>query len=91
MKRKSTIAKLPEPHTLDERTKDKALLDLMKKGGRSAPKEEEVSTTIKRLTLRINSDLNDRIKAAAKSRMIPTTAHNWIIEAILEKLTKESF
>lgn len=98
-KKQTTIAKLPELEeekietTLSDKEKDVALLALIKKGGRSARPEllEEEKIPEKRLSLRIPEDVAERVKQAAKARPIKTPCHSWIVEAILEKLKKESF
>lgn len=99
MIKKSTIARLPVDLQSDgasvsdnERKKDEALLALIKKGGTSAkPMEEDEPIYEKRLSLRMSSDIADRIKQAAKSRPVKISSHSWILEAVLEKLKKESF
>ncbi len=98
-KKQTTIARLPDGGggvievTASEKQKDAALLALLKKGGRSArpdiPEEEKIPEV--RLSLRVPEDVAERIKQAAKTRPINTPRHSWIIEAILEKLKKESF
>ena len=96
-KKQTTIARLPEGEgiaaTVSEKEKDTALLALIKKGGRSARPEllEEEKIEEKRLSLRIPEDVAERVKQAAKARPIKTPCHSWIVEAILEKLKKESF
>ena len=45
----------------------------------------------KRLSLRIPPDLGARVKQASQARLVRTPVHTWIVEAILEKLAKESF
>lgn len=99
MIKKSTIARLPVDLQADgasvpdnERKKDEALLALIKKGGTSAkPMEEDEPIHEKRLSLRMSSDIADRIKQAAKSRPVKISSHSWILEAVLDKLKKESF
>jgi predicted DNA binding CopG/RHH family protein len=97
-KKQSTIAKLPEKETgnksnkLNDKDRDAALLALIKKGGRSArPLDDEEKIPEKRISLRIPEDVAERIKQAAKARPIKTPSHTWIVEAVLEKLKKESF
>ena len=45
----------------------------------------------RRLSLRIPPDLAERVKRAAQARLVHTPVHSWLVEAILEKLAKESF
>ena len=97
-KKQSTIARLPEQGEgkkapkLDDKDRDAALLALIKKGGRSArPLDDEEKIPEKRISLRIPEDIAERIKQAAKARPIKTPSHTWIVEAVLEKLKKESF
>ena len=95
--KKSTIARLPDGEgitaTVSEKAKDTALLALIKKGGRSARPEflEEEKIQEKRISLRIPEEVAERVRQAAKARPIKTPSHSWIVEAILEKLNKESF
>ena len=95
--KKTTIAKLPEKESMtvkvSDKEKDAALLALIKKGGRSARPDfsEEEKVSEKRISLRIPEDIVERIRQAAKARPIRMPRHSWIVEAILEKLDKESF
>lgn len=97
VKKKTTIAKLPERESMtakvSDKEKDAALLALIKKGGRSARPDflEEEKVSEKRISLRISEDIAERIRQAAKARPIRMPRHSWIVEAILEKLDKESF
>ncbi len=97
VKKKTTIAKLPERESMEAKVsakeKDAALLALIKKGGRSARPDflEEEKVSEKRISLRISEDIAERIRQAAKARPIKMPRHSWIVEAILEKLDKESF
>lgn len=96
-KKRTTIARLPEAvggvAPISEKEKDAALLALIKKGGSSARPEplEDDQIPEKRLSLRIPQDVAERVKQAAKARQVKTPSHTWIVEAILEKLKKESF
>lgn len=97
-KKQSTIARLPEQgggdksSNLNDKDRDAALLALIKKGGRSArPLDDEEKIPEKRISLRIPEDIAERIKQAAKARPTKTPSHTWIVEAVLEKLKKESF
>lgn len=100
MRKNATISRLPDTereegtHDVD-RQKDEALLALIKKGGKSArpledDEEEDVSSE-RRLSLRIPGEIAARIKQAAKARQVKTSSHSWIVEAVIEKLKKESF
>lgn len=95
-KKLTTIARLPEAsevNSISDQEKDAALLALIKKGGKSArPQQvEDEEEQEKRISLRLSKDIVDRVKEAANSRPVKTPSHTWIVEAILEKLKKESF
>ena len=94
----STITKLPP--AADEGVSDRARkeLDVRKavqwlgKGGRSKRHELDNETpVIRRLSLRLDEELAERIGRAARARPVRTSSHSWIVEAVLEKLQKESF
>ena len=97
-KKQSTIAKLPEEAEvqtkpkISEKDRDAALLALIKKGGRSArPQTTDERPVERRISLRIPEDLAERIKNAAQAREVKTSAHTWMVEAMLERLKKEGF
>lgn len=77
-----------------EREKDMALLALMKKGGRSVRPNEDTEiyfSSKTRLLICIPGDIAVRAKQAAEAREVKISSHSWIVEAILEKLKRESF
>ena len=92
-KKQSTIARLPDEPVITsvkEEDKDALLLSLIKKGGKSAKLKNE-DKIIKKVTLRLTAEMNERITSAAKSRMIEISNHKWMLEAIHQKLKKEGF
>jgi hypothetical protein len=99
MGKNSTITRLPLELQAEgtvvpdnERKKDEALLALIKKGGTSAKSlDEEEPIPEKRISLRMSADVAERIKQAAKSRPVKVSSHSWLLEAVFEKLKKESF
>jgi hypothetical protein len=56
-----------------------------KRGRRPRKKREEVG-----VALRLPLDLIDRVDAAVESRRIPLSRHQWILEAICEKLDQHN-
>jgi hypothetical protein len=62
----------------EERTK-------VKRGRRPKKKREEVG-----VALRLPLDLIDRVDGAVDDRRIPLSRHQWILEAICEKLDRET-
>lgn len=95
----STIAKLPptggEPdasHGQHTEVLDVGkALELVRRGGRSKRQREDDKPVERRLSLRLPEETVDRVRTAAQARPVKTPSHSWIVEAILEKLKKESF
>ena len=56
-------------------------------GGR--PPDSNRSTTTRKVLLRVPAVLLDRIDAATAARPLPTPRTKWLLEAALEKLTRE--
>lgn len=65
-----------------------AITAIIEKGGSIA--NEKLDTGKKNLQLRLDSDLIAQIDSARKSKSVPPSRHSWILEAIFEKLQKES-
>jgi predicted transcriptional regulator len=42
------------------------------------------------IQLRLSPDIVDRIDALIEGRVIPTSRHNWFMEAIADKIKKEA-
>jgi hypothetical protein len=57
----------------------------VKRGRRPKKKREEVG-----VALRLPLDLIDRVDGAVDDRRIPLSRHQWILEAICEKLDRET-
>lgn len=95
----STIAKLPattgEPNTSGGHPTEALdvgkALELVRRGGRSKRQREDDRPAERRLSLRLPLETADRVRNAARARPVKTPSHSWIVEAILEKLKKESF
>ena len=92
--RSSTISKLPVDKDSGGQGRELDLgkaLDIVRKGGRSHRVEGDVEGPAeKKLSLRLKPDVVDRIREAAQARPVKTSSHSWIVEAILDKLKKES-
>lgn len=61
---------------------------IIEKGGSVAQDKTDVGK--KNLQLRLESDLINQIDEIREKRTIPPSRHTWILEAIYEKLQKES-
>ena len=61
---------------------------LIKRGGSPSAAAREGKTTP--ILLRLPPDLLERLEAALKNRPVKLPRHTWILEAIHEKLTRES-
>jgi hypothetical protein len=78
---------------------DEQLLAFVNQGGISAAEHKQV--TVKKptpnpkrrigRTLRIPETIYARVEAATQSRTVAISDNSWILEAIVEKLEKESF
>jgi hypothetical protein len=74
------------PASADEKT----VLELIEKGGSVATTEGKgTKRKIVQVFFRAPADIIERADEAAKSRPIPSTRQNWLLEAILEKLERE--
>ncbi|HUB33637.1 MAG TPA: hypothetical protein VMA31_11430 [Bryobacteraceae bacterium] len=56
--------------------------------GGSGPREVQAKTTP--ILLRLPAGMGERLDAALKNRPVRLPRHTWILEAIHEKLTRES-
>lgn len=62
---------------------------LIKKGGSVAGKNGEEKSTVP-VILRVPEDILEKVDASVQARRIKTPRHTWLLEAILEKLERES-
>ena len=62
---------------------------LIKKGGSVAGKNGEEKSTVP-VILRMPEDILERVDASVQARRIKTPRHTWLLEAVLEKLERES-
>jgi hypothetical protein len=62
---------------------------LINKGGSVAKNHGDPSKE-KPVILRVPEDVLERIDATVKARRIKTPRHTWLLEAVLEKLERES-
>ncbi|NEP03222.1 MAG: hypothetical protein F6K58_32210 [Symploca sp. SIO2E9] len=67
---------------------EKQVQELIEKGG--SVTTETQKSEISAVTLRIDSQLLLEVDAAVKKRRVKIPRHTWIIEAIAEKLDRES-
>ena len=63
---------------------------LIRKGGSVAAGEDGKANPIT-VVLRLPADFLPRIDRAVQARKIKTPRHTWLLEAVLEKLERESF
>ncbi len=62
---------------------------LINKGG-SVAQKQGAEPKEKPVILRVPENVLERIDATVKARRIKTPRHTWLLEAVLEKLEKES-
>jgi hypothetical protein len=62
---------------------------IIEKGG-SAVQTEKEDTARKNLQLRLEPSLITQIDLSRKERMVPPSRHTWILEAIHEKIQRDS-
>jgi hypothetical protein len=62
---------------------------LINRGGSSGTREEQEAKTTP-ILLRIPAGMMERLDSALKGRPVKLPRHTWILEAIHEKLTRES-
>jgi hypothetical protein len=62
---------------------------LIKKGGSVAGKNGEEKSAVP-VILRVPEDILEKVDASVQARRIKTPRHTWLLEAILEKLERES-
>jgi len=65
---------------------------LIEKGGSvasKAHKEEAAKEKPKLVQLRLEKEVLDRIDTVRESRLVKMPRHSWLLEAILEKLSRE--
>ena len=68
---------------------------LINKGGgvaaaRPGRSTDRVDRKISKVLLRMPDDLLSRVDEAVGARPLPTTRHAWLLEAVFEKLQRES-
>jgi len=62
---------------------------LIKKGGSVAGKNGEEKSTVP-VILRVPEEILEKVDASVQARRIKTPRHTWLLEAVLEKLERES-
>jgi len=63
---------------------------LIKKGGSVAGKNGGQGRDAVPVILRVPEDILEKVDASVQARRIKTPRHTWLLEAILEKLERES-
>jgi hypothetical protein len=62
---------------------------LIKKGGSVAGKNGQEKSAVP-VILRVPEDILEKVDASVQVRRIKTPRHTWLLEAVLEKLERES-
>jgi hypothetical protein len=78
-----------KPKTEQATAKNVDVDALINKGG-SIAQRQDAELKEKPVILRVPEDVLERIDATVKARRIKTPRHTWLLEAVLEKLEKES-
>jgi len=78
-----------KPRTEQATAKNVDVDALINKGG-SIAQRQDTEPKEKPVILRVPEDVLERIDATVKARRIKTPRHTWLLEAVLEKLEKES-
>lgn len=84
-----SISKKPTAKTTKSEAEVQALI---KKGGSSATpsgEKKKAKKEIVSVSLRLPSELCNRIEEVLKKRALKTPRHTWLLEAVIEKLEKE--
>ena len=83
------IVRKPGASTASERQIESVI---NKGGGVAAPRPARSSGERKtgKVLLRMPDDLLSRVDGAVGTRPLPTTRHAWLLEAVFEKLQRES-
>lgn len=63
---------------------------LIEKGGTVATDSSTTNGRLMLLQLRLSKDVVQRIDKQRNKRIVPPSRHAWILEALLEKLKKDS-
>jgi hypothetical protein len=63
---------------------------LIRKGGSVAGKNGEQEKGTVPVILRVPEDILEKVDASVQARRIKTPRHTWLLEAVLEKLERES-
>lgn len=63
---------------------------LIEKGGTVATDSSTTNGKLMLLQLRLSKDVVQRIDKQRNKRIVPPSRHAWILEALLEKLKKDS-
>ncbi len=81
-----------KPKATEKAAKEKDINALINKGGSTAENTSvsEKTAEDKPIIIRIPSDALERIDRIVKSKQIKTPRHTWLLEAIFEKLERES-
>ncbi len=86
----STITRRPKPVSSKTSQPSETDIHAVIRKGLSGPVDESADTEEAQVKLRLPAALLKRVDAAVKAQAIKTPRHRWLIEAIVEKLGRES-
>jgi len=86
----STITRRPKPASGKVSHPSETDIHAVIRKGLSGPVEESAETDEAQVKLRLPAELLRRVDAAVRAQAIKTPRHRWLIEAIVEKLGRES-
>ena len=69
---------------------EKAISDLIEKGGSVPTEKNSKSKNEQTVNIRLPEDILNEIDNSVNSRRIKISRHTWLMEAIIEKLDRES-
>ncbi len=82
--------KLPSENQGEKLIKEKEVLDLINKGGKTPFSNKKEGKPIVGFNLRLPRELfNEVDKCRLKNYGVSSSKHNWIINAIIEKIDRE--
>jgi len=86
----STITRRPKPVSSQTSHPSETDVRAVIRKGLSGPVDESADMAEAQVKLRLPAALLRRVDAAVKAQAIKTPRHRWLIEAIVEKLGRES-
>ena len=78
-----------KPNVKEKTAKEPNITALINKGGSTAEKTDEKPLE-KPILIRVPSEIIEQIDSIVSSKKIKTPRHTWLLEAVFEKLERES-